>query len=451
MSEPFPDKAQSSMDIAVHSSRPPIPFIEEEEDIEIKSEIKSEMKAEPTGLESPLFVPQQSTSKKRSMEEEICVSDVKKQNISTETGPRAYSGGPVHQYVPGTEYKYTRHEAVPKLEMNSKHHQIAVENFLFSMKEVVLPALSPYKDEDKSVGDSIEWFKKNANVPVLLPTRFALNGSSGSGKTSTLNNLLGMSGLANADAAMESVTQNPQIFNHGDQRDPMFLVEVLLLNGRAVENLVKKCVNDLVDYVKSISDYEAEENEFVRDSAESSRQVIDDLFHHQDGLKSLDDVEEFLETRNLLPQNNEQISESAIQSLYQQIDERASDEGVNLVSREIHLTAGNIGELHARTAKFSERGAFAPLVSSIRTKFYSPLMSMGVEIADLPGFTDTNMHLRKTSKNYSENCTKSIFVADLARCLTTPELKKSLKETIKIRGAENVCLVLRGKEVWDTR
>jgi hypothetical protein len=114
--------------------------------------------------------------------------------------------------------------------------------------------------------------------------------------------------------------------------------------------------------------------------------------------------------------------------------------------RELRLTAGNIGELHVKTARFSERGAFAPLVSSIRTKLYSPLLSMGIEIADLPGYTDTNIHLRKTLMAYSTNCPKAIFIADLSRCLTTPELKKSLRETIKLKGVENVCLVLRGKE-----
>lgn len=198
-----------------------------------------------------------------------------------------------------------------------------------------------------------------------------------------------------------------------------------------------------------MADTEAEEeNDHVRELAESSRQVLDDLFSDQDGLKSLDDVEEFLETRNLLPQGNEGITASAVESIYQHIRERAVSDGIDLDAREVHLTAGNIGELHAKTAMFSERGAFAPIVATVRTKFHSPLLSMGIEIADLPGYTDTNGHLREATKTYSKDIPKAIFVADLSRCLTTPDLKKSLKETIK-RGAENVCLVLRGKEVRD--
>jgi hypothetical protein len=138
-----------------------------------------------------------------------------------------------------------------------------------------------------------------------------------------------------------------------------------------------------------------------------------------------------------------------VESIYQQIRERAVSEGIDLDVREVQLTAENIGELRAKTAMFSERGAFAPLVSSVCTKFHSSLLAMGIEIADLPGYTDTNAHLREATKIYSKGCPKAIFVADLSRCLTTPELKKSLKETIKARGAENVCLVLRGKEVCD--
>jgi hypothetical protein len=81
-----------------------MPFIEEDADI------KSEIKAETTGRESPLFEPQ---STKRDVEDEISVSDVKRLKIFTEAGPRAYGGGSVHQYVPGTQYKYSRHEVVP--------------------------------------------------------------------------------------------------------------------------------------------------------------------------------------------------------------------------------------------------------------------------------------------------------------------------------------------------
>ncbi|KAG9758394.1 hypothetical protein KCU73_g3918, partial [Aureobasidium melanogenum] len=445
MSEPFSDKEKFNMDTALQSSRSAMPFIEDDEDL--STNIKSEVKNEANGHQSPLFEPH--VSVKRAAEDDMSTMDSKKPKIFTESGPRAYGGGPVRQYVLGMQYRYSKHEAVPQLEVHSKHHQDAVEHFLFSLREVALPALSPYRDEDKSVNDTVEWLEKNANIPAIPPTLFALTGNSGSGKTTTLNNVLGMSGLANADASMESVTQNPQIFNHGTQ-DAMFLVEVLFINRRAIENLIKKCVKDLVDYVKSISGDEAdEENDYIRDSAEASKQVFDDLFSHQDGLKSLDDVEDFLEARDLLPHGDEEITDEAVDSLHKQIRDRASLEGIDLDQRRLIFTAGNIGELHAKTARFSERGAFAPLVSSIRTKTYSHLLAMGIEFADLPGYTDTNIHLRKTSMAYLVNCPKVIFVADLSRCLTTPELEKSLRETIKLKGAENVCLVLRGKENVD--
>jgi hypothetical protein len=441
-------KAQPSMDIAVHPSRSAAPFIEEDIDVDI--DIKSEIKTEPTGRQSPLFEPQ--ASNKRDMDDDISVSDVKKFKISTEAGPRAYGGGPVLQHIPGTQYKYTRHETVPDLEFNSKHHQDAMENFLFYMKNEIIPSIAPYANEDKSLNDMVKWLTKNAKIPVISQTIFALLGNSGSGKTSTLNNILGEPGLANADAALASVTQNPQLFNHLAGQLTRFTVEIWFLNGRQIENLIRSCLTDLVKFIKSQSDIEAEEeeNDTIRESAESSRQVFDDLFSDQDGLKSLDDgVEEFLEARGIRPQESGDIADSAVEAMHRQIRERAVSEGIDLDAREVQLTAENIGELRAKTAMFSERGAFAPLVSSVCTKFHSPLLAMGIEIADLPGYTDTNAHLREATKVYSKGCPKAIFVADLSRCLTTPELKKSLKTTIKDRGAENVCLVLRGKEVCD--
>lgn len=431
------------MDFALHRPRPAMPFIE---DVDVSDvEIKSEIKAEPDGRASPLFEPQQSNQTKRSLDDEIFVSDVKKPNVFTEYGPRAYGGGPLREYVSGTKYVYWKHEAVPELEVNSEHHQTAIKDFDFCINNVVLPALVPYKDEDKFINDIVDWYSQNAQVPAIPHTVFALLGSAGSGKTSTLNNLLGIPDLAVSDAAMESVTQTPQSFSHRAGQSTRFSVKVSFLNGRSIEILLRKCITDLVAYVDAMSDNDSDENGSAHDSAESSRQVLDDLFSHQNGLKELEDVEEFLEARELRVDG--QISEPALQSLYQQIRERAFSEGIDLDAREVKFTASDTGGLHGQATIFSERGGFAPLVSSIRTQLHSPLLAMGIEIADLPGYSDTNDHLHKTSSEYLKECTKVIFVADLVRCMTTPEVKKRLRETIKLKGAENVILILRGKEV----
>lgn len=447
MSEPFSDKEKSNMDTALQSSRSAMPFIEEDDDI--GSKIKSEVKTEANDRQSPLFEPHASV--KRTAEDDISTVDSKKPKIFTESGPRAYGGGLVRQYTPGTKYNYLRHETIPDLEMNSDHHLGAIKTFLSNAKDAVIPALSPYVDEDKSIKDAHDWFKKNKSVPVLLPTRFALIGNSGSGKTSTLNNLLGKPDLANADASPESVTQSIQIFNHAIQ-GVEYQVEVAFLNTRAIKNLIVNSLNALATYVKRMAEGESEEDlEHVRLSAESSKQIIDDLFFHQNGLKSLDDAEEFLESRQLLPQDDEKITDEAAEPLYQAICERATSEGINLEQRSHVFAAKDVPEVRAKTAKFSERGGFAPTVSSICTKFHSSLLAQGIEIADLPGFTDTNENLRKTSNNYSENCQKVIFVADSSRCMTTPELESALRKIIKRRFAENVCLVLKGKEVYITQ
>lgn len=428
---------------------PAMPFIEDVDSDD--AHIKSEIKAEPTGRESPLFEPQQSTSTKRSMEDEIVVSDVKKLRAFTETGPLAYNGNPVRQWVPesGEKYQYGIHEVVPELEINSKHHRDSTARFIFYMENVAIPSLSINQDEDKTLNDTVEWLKKNAKIPEIKPTRFVMLGSSGCGKTSTLNNILGVSKLAASGSALLSLTQNPHVFIHAPEQLEMYSVKVEFLHGRPIDNLIKNSVTDLVNYFKYLTSEDEEEQDRAHDMAESGRQVLNDLLAHQGGLQTLDDLARFLKPRDLLPQMDRQISESAIESLCQQIRERADSEKINLDSREFAFTAGNLSELHARTARFSERGWFAPLVSSICTSMRSPLLAKGIEIADLPGYTDTNVHLLSTSKAYLEDCTKIIFVVDFDRAFTTPEMRKMLKEAIRSRGAENVCVVVRGKEVCD--
>lgn len=228
-------------------------------------------------------------------------------------------------------------------------------------------------------------------------------------------------------------------------------MEVLFLNARAIKNLIFKCISDLIAFVKLSGGGDTEDElEYVRQSAEAGRQVIHDLFYHKGGLPSIDDAEDFLEGKSLLSQNDETISESAVEGLYNEVVRRAESGGIDLDKRSLRFTAGNVDELRAKAARFAEREGFASIVSSIRTKLHSSLLALGIELADLPGYTDTNTHLRKTSMNYLINCPKAIFVAEMNRVTTTPELEKSLRDTIKLKGAENVILVVTSKEVRDT-
>ncbi|THX18678.1 hypothetical protein D6D17_01980 [Aureobasidium pullulans] len=424
---------------APYTPRSNMPSIEEDE-----KEVKTEIKPEINGRASPLFEPPAST--KRDSDDEISTSHVKRSKPSHDSGPLAYGGGPVRQYVLGTPHRYSRHSAMPDLEVNSKHHRQAEDNFLFNMKQVAIPAIAPYIREDKSLSEALEWLEKNARIPATPPTRFALIGASGSGKTSVFNNIMGVPDLANSDSSGQSVTQNPQIFNHGTQNEP-YAVEVLFLNARAIKNLIFKCISDLIAFVKLSGGGDTEDElEYVRQSAEAGRQVIHDLFYHKGGLPSIDDAEDFLEGKSLLSQNDETISESAVEGLYNEVVRRAESGGIDLDKRSLRFTAGNVDELRAKAARFAEREGFASIVSSIRTKLHSSLLALGIELADLPGYTDTNTHLRKTSMNYLINCPKAIFVAEMNRVTTTPELEKSLRDTIKLKGAENVILVVTSKE-----
>ncbi|KAH0279039.1 hypothetical protein KCU91_g2025, partial [Aureobasidium melanogenum] len=445
MSEPFSDKEKSNMDTALQSSRSAMPFIEEDDDVDTK--IKSEVKNTSNGCQSPLFEPQIST--KRTAEDDMFIVDFKKPKIFAEPDPRAYGGGPVRPYTPGTPYNYLRHEPIPELEINSERHLKAVQTFRFNAEEVVIPAVSPYKDEDKTINDAHGWFELNKGVPVLPPTRFAIIGRSGSGKTSTLNSLLGKPNLAEADAAEESVTQTNQLFNHAIQNEA-YVVEVLFLNGRAIKSLIVDSINALTIYVARVAEGEPEELGLVRSSAETGKQVVRDLFFHEEELESLDDAEEFLEKRNIHPQDDGKISDETAESLYQELRQRAASEGINLDERSYRFAAKDVPDLRAKTARFSERGGFAPIVSVIRTKLYSPLLAQGIEIADLPGSSDINEHLRKTSHNYSKHCQKVIFVADSSRCMSTPETDETLMKLIKRRFAENVCLVeVKATNKWN--
>ena len=216
-----------------------------------------------------------------------------------------------------------------------------------------------------------------------------------------------------------------------------------------IENLLEECVNDLVKNVK-LSELDEEEREHadqIEVNATAGQQVMHDLFTHQGGLHSLDGVEDFLEKKSLLPESGITASMSALEDLYTEVRERAASEGIDFNNHDVFITADNVSELQAKLALYSDRGGFAPLVLMIKTQFNSPLLEQGIEIVDLPGTNDTNLHTAKTSEKFLESCSRAILVANMDRVTTKPELDAAIRRVLDQKGAENVCLVLRGREV----
>jgi hypothetical protein len=122
-------------------------------------------------------------------------------------------------------------------------------------------------------------------------------------------------------------------------------------------------------------------------------------------------------------------------------------EDVDLDTRTKIVSAHDLSNLHEQTNTFSERGGLASVVIRIQTEIHSPLLAQGIEIADLPGLNDRNDSITKNALDYFERCSSVVVVANMVRALSNKDIAENLERAMRKKKIENICLVLRGKEV----
>ncbi|KAG9647246.1 hypothetical protein KCU77_g2236, partial [Aureobasidium melanogenum] len=428
MSEPFSDKEKSNMDTALHSSRPAMPFIEEDEDVGAK--IKTE-----------------DASQKRPLEEDDA-RDVKKPKEMYLDEDLAYGGEPVQKYNGEIPYNFNIHECLPEHEVNSRHHK---ENFNFHGKKLTPPLLAElekYTAQDDELKNFYNNFAKKRIFSKPGAIRYGLIGPTGAGKSTLINTLNSVGSLSTESAASRSSTQVAIVFANALQEN--FQIFVSIFHEITIKNMLRQCLQEIMVVVQTpVSERVGQDYKEASQDATASLLILRSLITSLKAeLKNLRAVEKFLSNN---PMVNRDDTSKLVDHFLALIQQRAVDNGVDWENRRMRVSALNAEDVNRKIQTFAEPDGLASIVSQITIRFRSALLAQGIEVVDLPGLNDNNTLMRDAAIQVLKNCHKIIVVTPMERFVSNQDLKNLLNMAIDLKRIENVILVIRGREEYNER
>lgn len=243
------------------------------------------------------------------------------------------------------------------------------------------------------------------------------------------------------------MTLVPQTFRGSSHRES-YRAEINVFHARAIKRLLEDWAKDLSEYIiLPEEDRDEEENDDIRTSAETAQENYYDLFPDRVEFGDLESFETYYQEHTL---QNAQNLDAFTKDLQQEVLERLTAASVDYQSRTKVVSAQDLGEFQYQTSSFSERGGLASVVKWIQNGIHSPFLTQGLELADLPGLNDRNRYIVRNSLEYFERCSHVVVVGNLERALSRSDLNDNLELAIRKKKIENVCLILRGKEVCMT-
>ncbi|KAI5207636.1 hypothetical protein AUEXF2481DRAFT_26343 [Aureobasidium subglaciale EXF-2481] len=440
MSDPFSDMEKLEVSTTM-PPRPAMPF--GEENVEVESEVKMENVQD----SSSLFEPQ--TSAKRPIKDED-TPEAKRTKCSNNNEsfsaevPFSYSGDPVRIYAYPEKYDYAIHEVVPKLEVNSNYHRWAEQNLPRVIRQKIIPKILPFVGEDDEMKNYHTFFSANQKTPMPEPMWCSLVGDPGTGKSTLMSHLAGIRNLASSGNSSESMTQSPMVFSYSTGQ-ANFEIKVVIRYKGSIKSVLRTCFQDLIKWFK-LSEVERsdDDNDLVREAADAAQEYLNRLFPENEDVTSLPDIEDMMQKKGLLAGGD---PDPIISKLHTDVLGRIHEQGFDWESRSKTMTAESLLDMSNKIKPFTERGDLAPIVTSIQIGVHSSFLAQGIQISDLPGIRDTNTHTSQVALDGFEKCPRTIVVGDVVRCLSKPELAYYLSKAVREKGAGNVWLVLRGKEI----
>ncbi|KAG9516360.1 hypothetical protein KCV07_g6872, partial [Aureobasidium melanogenum] len=428
MSEPFSDKEKSNMDTALQSSRSTMPFIEEDDDVGTK--IKTE-----------------DASQKRPREEDDA-RDVKKPKEMYYDEELAYNGKPVQKYDGEIPYNYNVHERLPQHEVNSAHHKRNINFHGKTLSQSLLAELEKYRRQDQELEGFLKNFIRKNEFRKPGAIRFGVIGNTGTGKSTLINLLLSAGSLSTVSAASKSCTQVAIILANALQEGKNFIIFVSIFHVATITNLLSHCLSDIMAFVLA-SEEERKEPDFLdtREDANAALIVLKNLIPSRKAeFRTLKEAERYLTNNPLVQQND---TSKLLIELLDLVKQRATAEGIDWENRWKHDTAVSAEDAKRKIETFSKQQGLAAIVNEITIRFSSALLAQGIELVDLPGLNDRNTIMREAAIQVLRRCHKIIVVTKMDRSVSDDSVKHLLDIAIKMKGVENVMLVIRGREEFD--
>ncbi|ERT01391.1 hypothetical protein HMPREF1624_02637 [Sporothrix schenckii ATCC 58251] len=244
----------------------------------------------------------------------------------------------------------------------------------------------------------------------------AVLGNTGDGKSSLINSLLHVPGLApESDSGRACTSIVTEYHRKKPNQEAPFLIEVEYLNSAGIkEHLQELLWNYRRIYRPDINPEALGDDEYKRLEATSNTawSTLQTAFRHERDFSSSFAL-------NMEDGSDERILEQLITWAGRIEWPRGSDEGFWTT------TALSVDECSVATRPFME-DKFWPFTNLIRIFLSAHVLDSGIILADLPGLQDVNLARVRAAHEYVKQCDSILVVGRIARAISDQSLRSSL-------------------------
>ena len=352
----------------------------------------------------------------------------------------SYSGDPLQHYTHGKPYNYSIHEQVPD-------HPSLRPKFLEAKKHVAncLERFNQIVAGTEGLEGRLKDLVARVNEPAKHDEKLkvAVVGDAGSGKSAFISALLGHLGIVESRDDGHSCTQVVTEFFDAGPDFRGFRAEVTFKTKPVIREEVARLL-------RAFPTSAAQDPSSQHDGDE------EDLYYHEDCMKTAIDFAGQVfagchryRNQSALSRSFASLSigdrqreeEKIIQMAYQYVDaELAQDQTVHIIN------AANLNTLLSLLSKFTTpqsggKQGLWPLVHRVAIHLDSPLLRMGLTLADLPGLSDSNITRREAAKAYIPECSMILVMVDVDRICDEAAVMRYLRAYTAQVGTENVMLL----------
>ncbi|KAL2828351.1 hypothetical protein BJY01DRAFT_228475 [Aspergillus pseudoustus] len=251
-------------------------------------------------------------------------------------------------------------------------------------------------------------------------------GDSGMGKSSVINSILDIEGLARSSGDGTACTNIVTEFRSVDDEHPNnYTVEADFMDNFEIEELLEELLSAVRKYYtgayREVSEPEEQEN--IRSAARRAWDTLLSIFPDQPEL-DLDFVS----------QEGENVIEPIISSLVEWAVARQDSRPGGRNSLQYSVVANHADECMKQLDDLMADGrdrrkpTVWPFIKLIRVYLRSPILRTGLILADLPGFRDLNYaRVRATEKYLRHSCNEVFIVSTIFRCTSDRSIKDIIR------------------------
>ncbi|KAB5551088.1 hypothetical protein GE09DRAFT_1174162 [Coniochaeta sp. 2T2.1] len=225
-------------------------------------------------------------------------------------------------------------------------------------------------------------------------------GDSGVGKSSLINSLLDIKGLARASASGRACTC--VVTEYCYRPEPGFKIEVEYFTREELENQISELLESYRHF--HLADLEDHEISEFEDRARIAEYTFRSMFPAR-----LEDLES-----ELLSDEEE---DAVLQKLMYWLDDSPRSATVHESIADVELCSQRLTELTSESEDVNET-ALWPFIRKIRVYCNAVILSKGLILVDLPGLRDTNAARRNITERYILNCDEIFAVCNIIRAIT---------------------------------